>query len=321
MYNWQLPDWPNFSYDLSGAEPFLFEFAELSGRVSGLIQSLPERIKSDTVIDIMVVEAMKSSEIEGVYLSRKDVVSSVRRRMGLASEHLHVKDKKADGYAAIMVDVRNTFREKLTVDMLFQWHRMLLPDSRKIITGAWRSHTEPMQVVSGAIGKEKIHFEAPSSDVVPKEMASFIQWFNNTAPDGKLPIRKPVLRPAIAHLYFETIHPFEDGNGRMGRILAEKALAQELGHPVMLSISQAIEARKSDYYKELEMAQKGNEITPWINYFIKTVLEAQAHFGNQLKFVIRVTKFFDRLKTDLNERQDKVLHRMFEEGPNGFEGG
>jgi Fic family protein len=152
-------------------------------------------------------------------------------------------------------------------------------------------------------------------------MASFIEWFNDTGPDGTRTIKKAVVRSAIAHLYFESIHPFEDGNGRIGRALSEKALSQGLGRPVLLSLSHAIEAKRNDYYDALQQAQQANEITPWITWFAKIALEAQVQAEEHIDFTLRKTRLFDRVKDQLNERQMQILRRMLEEGPKGFQGG
>ncbi len=320
-YNWQLKDWPQFKFSLEGVEDELFTFSEKVGRVSGILEGLPEETKQDVVIDIILAEAIKTSEIEGEYPNRKDVLSSIRKNLGLHFSPAHVKDKSAAGLGELMIDVRKTFKEPLTEDKLFAWHRMLLGENKKIEAGQWRTQKEPMQVISGAMGKEKVHYEAPSSSQVPGEMKRFIQWFNDTAPAGKYEIKKAPVRSAIAHLYFETIHPFEDGNGRIGRAIADKALSQTIGRPVMLSLSRTIDAKKNDYYDSLEKAQRSNEITPWIEYFVRTALAAQAETETQIDFTLRKTRFFDRFKNELNERQLTVIRRMFGEGIKGFEGG
>jgi len=209
----------------------------------------------------------------------------------------------------------------LTEKKLFVWHKLLLGRGKGIEVGQWRTHEDPMQVISGSNGKEKIHYEAPPSSRVPKEMNRFIKWFNDTAPGGKLEIKKAPVRSAIAHLYFETIHPFEDGNGRIGRAIAEKALSQTIGRPVILSLSKIIEAKKNLYYHSLEKAQRSNEITPWIKYFVSTSLEAQIEAEIEIDFTLKKTKFFDRFKDKLNDRQLSVIKRMFDEGIKGFEGG
>jgi Fic family protein len=198
---------------------------------------------------------------------------------------------------------------------------MLLQENTGLLIGAWRTHQEPMQIISGPYGKQKIHFEAPPSGNVTSEMKKFIQWFNDTAPGGKKEIKKAPVRSAIAHLYFESIHPFEDGNGRIGRAIAEKALSQTVGRPILLSLSQTIEADKKAYYAALEKAQRNNEITNWINYFVDTTLKAQKHAIEIIDFILKKAKFFDRFKEQLTERQTKAINKIFEAGPEGFEGG
>lgn len=321
IYNWQQPDWPKFEYDLTEVEDTLMAFAEETGHMSGVLKTMPEDIHLDTLISIMVSEAIKTSEIEGEYFSRQDVVSSIRNNLGLNEKPDNIKDIGAKGAAELMIAVRNNFADLLTEEMLFSWHRILLKNKPKINVGVWRSHTDAMKVISGAAGREKIHFEAPPSISVAKEMRLFIKWFNETAPGGKNEIKKAPVRSAIAHLYFESIHPFEDGNGRIGRAIAEKALSQTIGRPVMLSLSQSIEAQKKRYYLALQTAQRSNEISKWIKYFARTILDAQLNAKKQVDFTLHKTKFFDRFKDQLNGRQLKVIRKMLEAGPQGFEGG
>lgn len=320
-YNWQQPEWPDFSYEYAEIEELLYRFAEKMGRLSGALSALPDDTRMEAVIDAMVTEAVKTSEIEGEYLDRQDVKSSIRNRMGLNAIAEKVRDKKAKGAGELMVDVRSGFAEPLSEDMLFHWHQLLLFDDKNITIGAWRTHDDPMQVISGAWGKEKIHFEAPPSSKVAFEMKRFIQWFNDTAPGGSKEIKKAPLRSAIAHLYFESIHPFEDGNGRIGRALSEKVLSQGLGAPVLMSLSYTIEAKKKDYYNALEQAQRSNKITPWLIYFVNTIIAAQTAAEEQVEFILRKARFFDRHTSNLNSRQLKVVRRMLDEGPQGFEGG
>ncbi|RLD57015.1 MAG: DUF4172 domain-containing protein [Bacteroidetes bacterium] len=320
-YNWQQKNWPHFQYRTEDIEDLLFDFAERTGKISGLLEGLTETAKTEAMIQTMISEAMKSSEIEGEYLNRGDVASSIRKNLGLDRDAPPIKDKRAQGIAELMLEVRNTFPEALSKEMLFAWHTMLLKGKENIQLGKWRSHMEPMQIISGASGKEKIHFEAPPSTSVPNEMNNFIKWFNDTSPSSSAEMKKPVVRAAITHLYFESIHPFEDGNGRIGRAISEKALSQSVNRPILLSISKAIEARKSDYYEALKITQCSNEITPWIKYFIQTVLDAQIDAEKEIAFTLKKTRFFDLHKGDLNERQQKAISRMLEEGPMGFEGG
>jgi Fic family protein len=320
-YNWQQKDWPHFKFTLEGVEDELLIFSEKAGRVSGILEGLPEETKQEVVVDIILAEAIKTSEIEGEFPSRKDVLSSIRKNLGLHHSPGHIKDKSAEGLGELMIDVRKTFKETLTEEMIFAWHKMLMGENKRIEAGLWRTHKEPMQVISGAIGKEKVHYEAPPSSQVPEEMKRFFQWFKESGPGGKEEIKKAPVRSAIAHLYFETIHPFEDGNGRIGRAIAEKALSQTIGRPVMLSLSRTIEAKKNVYYDALEKAQHSNEITPWLEYFVRTTLDAQTEAEKQIEFTLKKTRFFDRFKDQFNDRQLTVIRRMLEEGAKGFEGG
>ena len=320
-YNWQQPDWPNFRYDLTAASAGLLAFAEHSGRVDGLLEGLPEGLEVEAVLDLMIAEAIKSSAIEGENLERAAVLSSIRNRLGLNPEFQPVKDRMADGAGELMVAVRNTFTEPLSEETLFSWHRMLLSGTRGIRVGGWREGGDPMQVVSGRIDNPTVHFEAPPSDTVPSEMTRYIEWFNRTAPGGETPITHAPVRSAIAHLYFESLHPFEDGNGRIGRAITEKALSQGLGRPAVLSLSRTIEAGRNAYYDALKTSQAHNEITDWITWFTGTVLQAQLDAEFQILFVLKKSKFFQRFEGQLNTRQLKVIHRMFEAGPEGFQGG
>lgn len=178
-----------------------------------------------------------------------------------------------------------------------------------------------MQVVSGRIDRPTVHFEEPPSAEVPTEMARFIQWFNDTASGGPKTIPHPPVRSALAHLYFESIHPFEDGNGRIGRALSEKALSQGLDRPVVLSLSAAIDAERNAYYDALKSAQRGNEVSEWVRWFVGVVVKAQQGAEAQVRFVLRKSKFLQRHESKLNERQLKVVQRMFDAGPEGFIGG
>ncbi|MCZ2845610.1 MAG: Fic family protein [Candidatus Bathyarchaeota archaeon] len=320
-YNWQQKDWPNFKYSTDEVEQYLYAFSERAGRLSGVMEVLPEELQFESIVDLLVAEALKTSEIEGEYLSRKDVMSSIRNNLGLNTQKEPVNDKRARGVAQMMVDAQKFFDKPLSQKVLFSWHTMLMKGNSGIQAGCWREHTEPMQVISGAMGREIVHYEAPPSSRVPEEMENFISWFNSTAPGAKDEIKKPVIRAAIAHLYFESIHPFQDGNGRIGRAISEKALSQYLHRPVLLSLSQAIEAKKKDYYAALKTAQRSNEITAWIKYFVKTTLEAQEDAEGLINFSVKKAKFFDKFKDKLNERQLKTVKRMLEEGYKGFEGG
>jgi len=220
-----------------------------------------------------------------------------------------------------MTEVRRTYDESLTEETLKEWHSYLFTTRTNINIGDWRTHSEPMQVVSGAIGREKVHFEAPPSAEVSQNMKVFIQWFNDTAPNGKNPIKYAPVRSAISHIYFESIHPFEDGNGRIGRAIADKALSQSSGYQLLLSLSATIESNKKAYYGALENAQKGNEITGWLIYFLQVIIDAQNTSESLIDFTLKKVRFFDLHRGKMNERQLKSINRMFKEGPKGFEGG
>lgn len=320
-YNWQQKDWPNFSYSTEEVESKLFEFSERAGRINGLMEGLPKESRVETVIELLVEEAVKTSEIEGEFISRKDVISSIKKNLGMLAPVGRIKDKKAEGIAELMTDAQRSYEETLSAEKILAWHQMLMKGNLYIQAGKWRTHEEPMQVISGAMGKEIVHYEAPPSSRVPKEMEHFISWFNGTGKNGENEIKKPVIRAAIAHLYFETIHPFEDGNGRIGRAIAEKALSQTVQRPILLSLSQAIEKKKTDYYTSLMQAQRSNEITPWIVYFVRTTLEAQIAAEKLIEFSLYKTRFFDRFRNEFNDRQMKVIRRVLKEGPEGFKGG
>lgn len=316
-YNWQQHDWPSFRYDLREIEAALIAFADRAGQITGLLRGLPEEGQTEAIIQLMIAEALKTSEIEGEHLSRQDVLSSIRKQLGINRPAGHIADKASEGAGELMVAVRKNWAEPLDENTLFSWHRMLMKGSTGFAVGQWRAHEASMRVVSGAIHRPEIHFEAPPSARVPREMAAFLKWFNRSEQE----MRHAPVRAAVAHLYFESIHPFEDGNGRIGRAISEKALSQGLRRPAILSLSRTIEAGKKAYYDALKRAQSSNEISPWIRYFVAVVLDAQTDAQKQVEFILRRTRFFDRCKDRLNDRQQRVIRRMMEEGPDGFEGG
>ncbi|MBN2684362.1 MAG: Fic family protein [Pontiellaceae bacterium] len=320
-YIWQREKWPAFQYNLTGIQDQILRFIEKAGRVDGLLSALPQSIQSEAIINLMVAEAVKSSEIEGEMLSRPDVMSSIKNNLGLNAQPKRVGDRRAEGIAELMVCVRNDFSKPLSRQMLFEWHSMLMLGTPRIKAGAWRSHSEPMLIVSGSIGNEQIHYEAPPSNQVSAEMKHFVEWFNNTAPGAGNRISFAPVRSAIAHLYFESIHPFEDGNGRIGRALSEKALSQGLGRPALLSLSRSIDADRGGYYAALKQAQQSDDVTFWVEWFVRMLLDAQKQTEVEVEFALKKAKLFGRVKDQLNERQLKVLRRMLSEGPSGFVGG
>lgn len=320
-YNWQQKDWRQFQYEASAFTAVALSFAARAGQSLGYLNGLSSNEQADSIISLLVKEAIKTSSIEGELISRVDLISSIRKNLGYPTPTHRIKDKRSEGIATLLVEARENFDHDLTETMLFQWHKSLMLGNNSITIGQYRTHIEPMQVVSGFYGKEEIHFEAPPSAQVPSEMQVFFDWFNATKPHGQSPISNLLIRAAIAHLYFETIHPFEDGNGRIGRIIAEKALAQGLNRPILMSLSTVIEADKQAYYAALKQAQRTNDLTDWIHYFFNIILNAQQDFMQTMDFSLKKTAFFDKYKTQLNEAQLKVLNRMLEEGESAFQGG
>ncbi|MFM2268065.1 MAG: hypothetical protein RL757_1506 [Bacteroidota bacterium] len=321
VYNWQQQDWRKFQYEKTAFTEISLSFMDLAGQSLGVLEGLSEHEQADSIVTLLVKEAIKTSSIEGEFISRIDLISSIRKNLGYATPTHFIKDKRSEGIATLLVKVRENFDSDLTETMLFEWHQWLMLGNSSIRIGKYRNHLEPMQVISGAIGKEEIHFEAPPSVQVQKEMDLFLDWFNATKPTGQTPLSNLLIRASIAHLYFETIHPFEDGNGRIGRVIAEKALAQGLKRPILMSLSTAIEANKKAYYDALKKAQRTNQITDWIHYFSNTILKAQQDFIQTINFLVKKTKFYDRCKLQLNDVQLKVINRMLEEGEEGFQGG
>ena len=320
-YNWQLPNWPDFTYKLEEAQPIIINFAKEMGEVHGIIQALPTDLQQETLLQLMLSEAMKTSEIEGEYISREDVMSSIRNNLGLNEKQVPIKDRQAFGIAQLMVEVRQSVLEPLTVGMLKKWHQLLMTEVKNINAGNWRQGGEAMQVISGAYGREIVHYEAPPSANVPVQMEQFVNWFNQVKFDVAGDVAEGVLKAAIAHLYFESIHPFEDGNGRIGRAISEKALSLSLKRSVMLSLSKTIEKDKKSYYDALKKAQRTLDITAWINYFTSVILEAQQDAKSMVQFTLKKAQFFDQHKRQLNERQLKVINKMLDKGVDGFEGG
>ena len=319
-WNWQQPDWPGFRWKaarLSRAEErFLLE----AGRHVGVVEHLPETDREVLRVEAMGEEAVTTSEIEGEVLGRESVQSSIRRQLGLQGESRRVSPAE-EGISELMVDLYRRFAEPLDAPTLFRWHRMVVRGRSDLRTvGGYRTHSEPMQIVSGRLHDPRVHFEAPPSDRVPAEMEGFLEWFERTGPSGSMSL-PPLTRAGVAHLYFESIHPFEDGNGRVGRAIAEKALAQGLGRPSLTAVAATILARRSSYYDALESANKSNEITGWLAWFAGMALEAQARTLAQVDFLVEKTRLLDRLRGRLNERQTAVLLRVLREGPKGFEGG
>ena len=313
-WNWQKDNWPNFTYDQTAMQDLESEFLRKAGVHSGAHRHLDKDDKRQFTINLLCSEILKTSEIEGQYLDRDSVQYSIRRHFGLelGRRKIPVAEK---GISDMMLAAHRDFTKPLTHDLLFDWHRMLVSGRYDLDEiGRYRSHDDPMVIMSGRVDNPKIHFEAPPSKRVHQEMQQFILWFNQMG----LP---PLARASLAHLYFVCIHPFEDGNGRIGRALVEKALSQSKKSPALIALSQVIDRKRKTYYEALENNNKSLDVTGWIEYFSLTIIAAQDYSQQMVDFLIKKTKFFDRLRGQLNERQTKVILRMFEAGFDGFQGG
>lgn len=321
VWNWMLKDWPQFSYDAKALEALEYQFSENSGTVFGVLKHVQEESKDNFLVEVLSDEAIKTSEIEGEYLNRDSVQSSIKKNLGLAIEKRKIPPAEF-GISEMMVDLYLNYDKTLTHEQLFSWHKMITNGRRDIKDiGCYRTHEDPMQVVSGRLDLPKVHFEAPPSKIVPDEMEKFVSWFNQIHQKDVNQKLLPLTKAGIAHLYFVSIHPFEDGNGRIGRAIAEKSIAQSTLRPSLISLSSTIDANKKSYYAFLEKSNTTLEITDWLVYFSKTILEAQEHTLKRIDFLIEKTRFFDRFSSQLNERQLKVVKRLFDAGHKGFKGG
>ncbi len=319
---WQHKNWPDFEYDSAALLEKEALFREEASKLIGAASIITEEQQQSFTIDLMSEEALKSSKIEAELLNRDSVISSLLQQFGLIPKrHLLGGDKEA-GIAALMFNNYQTYDQPLSHNQLHQWHPCIVKPSILVKTvGDYRNSPNPMQVVSGHEGRAVVHYEAPPAAMVPVEMDSFVQWFNDTAPGGNKPL--PALtRAGIAHLYFVAIHPFEDGNGRICRALSEKALAQSCGRPGLFALSHPIESNKKEYYKQLEITQKGTmDINIWLNYFAAVAIDATKYSHQLVRFIVEKTRLFDRVRGKINQRQEKALTRMLAEGMDGFKGG
>jgi len=322
IWNWQQKEWPNFSYNAEAINALELKFSQNTGTVLGAFKHVNENEKEQLIIEILSSEALKTSEIEGEYLDRDSIQSSIKRNLGLKVDNKKIAPAEF-GISEMMVDLYRNYHIPLTHEQLFNWHNMLTNGRRDLSDiGTYRTHQDAMQVVSGRLDKPTIHFEAPPSHAVIHEMNEFMTWFNVIHPKTEQNSSVlPLAKASITHLYFVSIHPFEDGNGRIARALAEKSIAQSSGQPALISLSKTIQANKKAYYHALENNNKDLDITDWILYFGQTILDAQEDTLKLIDFLIEKAKFFDRFNTEMNERQLKVVTRIFNAGHQGFEGG
>ena len=320
---WQQPDWPDFLYDSHALDDREFGFRISSERLAGRFEALSMASQEDASIELMLSEAIKTSAIEGENLDRESVRSSL---LSLISTDTlpEISDQKAVGAASLLVDVRKNWHTSLTHDLLGKWQSMAVPEQRytSILRGVYRNDPSPMQIVSGAYGRNKVHFEAPPATRVPEEMVRFIDWYNKSSLSKGNKKISGIARAGIAHLWFEVIHPFDDGNGRVGRAIADHALSQSLGYPTTACLATAIEADKKSYYLQLEKASRRSlNVNAWLDYFADTVIKAQEIAREQVDFVLAKTRFYETYGDQLNDRQARMVARVFAEGRKGFEGG
>lgn len=318
-WNWQLAGWPRLRFDASLLEEAEDRFAAGCGTLLTTVRRAGPDDEDRVLVERVVDEAMTTSSIEGESLDRTGVQSSVRRALSLGLPDPRAGDAER-GVSELMVDLCRTFAMPMDAPTLWRWHAMVMRGRSDVPdVGRWRTRREPMQVVSGRIDRPTVHFEAPPSSRVAAEMRALIDWFN--AGDRRTGAGRPLARAGIAHLWFESIHPFADGNGRIGRALSEKALAQSMDHPSLTALSPVILARRAEYYAALAAASRSLEAGAWVRWFAGATLQAQARSLAEVDFVIRKARLLARLGMELNVRQEKALLRMMQHGTAGFEGG
>ncbi len=313
-------DWPNLSGHYSALLPPLTDIRRRQGHLLGRMDRLGFALKQEASLKTLINDVVRSSAIEGEVLNPDAVRSSLARRLGLDTAGLPPADRNVEGIVAVMLNATQEFAAPLTKKRLCGWQAALFPTGRSglyaIKVGDWRTpDTDPMQVISGAIGQEKIHFEAPSADRLGREMSGFIAWFNK---QNKI---DPILKAGIAHLWFVTLHPFEDGNGRIARALCDMALAQSDGiKERFYSLSSQFESERADYYNQLEKQQRGSpDITEWLYWFLGCLGRALASAETSLDNVIFKSRLWDKINQNpTNERQKRVINRMLEDDFVGF---
>ncbi|PZM14081.1 Fic family protein [Rhizobium tubonense] len=312
------PNWPAFRWDSERLSPLLGAIRHRQGRLIGQMESLGFPLQTEAVMQTLTEDIIKSSEIEGEILDRQQVRSSVARRLGIEIAGLVPSDRDVDGIVELMLDATKNFRKPLDAERLFGWHVSLFPAGRsgmaRIAAGAWRDdRAGPMQVISGAIGRERVHFQAPEAVRVRPEMQMFLDWFNA---EGQV---DAVLKAALAHLWFVTIHPFDDGNGRIARAIADMALARsEATSQRFYSMSAQIRIERKVYYDILERSQKGDlDVTEWLEWFLACLGRAFEGAETTLASIMVKARFWEKHEvTDFNARQRSMLNRLLD----GFEG-
>lgn len=315
-YIHQLKDWPNFKWDKTLVLERLVQVRNKQGYVLGKMEGLGFSLKSEANLDTLISDVTKSNEIEGEILDKDQVRSSIARKLGLDIAGLVPSDRNVDGVVEMILDATQKHDELLSAQRLFDWHASLFPTGKSgmfpIVVGKWRDNldSDPMQVVSGPLGREKVHFEAPSSGRLETEMGSFLAWVNS---ENNL---DAVLKAAVAHLWFVTVHPFDDGNGRIARAITDMLLARaDKSNHRFYSMSTEIRNQRKQYYQMLEETQKGNlDITEWLLWFLDCLEISFDATSEMLKSTVDKAKFWERhASTPFNERQSKMVIRLFDE--------
>lgn len=317
-YIHELATWPAFTWDHQKVAGRLSAARHKQGLLLGRMGALGFKVSEETVLLTITADVVKSSEIEGEALDADQVRSSVARRLGIDIGGLKPADRHVEGVVETMLDATQRFDQPLTEERLLGWHASLFPAGRSgahpINVGVWRDdRTAPMQVVSGPVGRERVHFEAPQAVRLEDEMRRFLEWFNGDT------TTEPVLKAAQAHLWFVTVHPFDDGNGRIARAIADMALARSEGSPRRFySMSAQIRQERADYYRILEQTQQGTmDVTPWIEWFLRCLTRAIDNAETSLSGVLAAARFWEKLRdVPLNDRQRLVINRLLA----GFEG-
>ncbi|MBU0606964.1 MAG: Fic family protein [Armatimonadetes bacterium] len=317
-YIHELTDWPQFRWDRDHIAARLAGARYDQGRLVGRMGALGFALREAAVLETLTEDVLKTSRIEGERLDVEQVRSSLARRLGMDIGALRPVDRHVEGVVEMMLDATRQYEEPLTAERLCGWHAALFPTGRsgmrRIVVGAWRDDARgPMQVVSGPVGRERIHFEAPAAGRLEREMQSFLEWFNSNGGADWL------LKAGIAHLWFVMVHPFEDGNGRIARAIADLALARsEHSSHRFYSMSAQIQRERDAYYSMLERTQQGSlDVTPWLDWFLGCLTRAIAGAQTTLGAVLRKARFWEVVgAAPLNLRQRKVLNRMLD----GFEG-
>ena len=317
-YIYQRKGWPKFTWDAKALSGRLGTAHDLQHRLLARMAQLGFELRAEATLESLTEEVLKSSEIEGEVLDKRQVRSSIARRLGINVAGLVPAERNVDGVVEMMLDATQRYQKPLTDERVFAWHAALFPAGRsglqKITVGAWRKGSDdPTQVVSGAIGHERVHYEAPKAAAVRAEMRAFLDWFNGY--DGT----DLLLRAGIGHLWFVTIHPFADGNGRIARAIADMALARaEMTSQRFYSMSAQIRHERDDYYDMLEATQKGDlDIAPWLDWFLGCFARAIKGADRVLENVLTKARFWQKHRnTVLNERQRLLLNRLLD----GFEG-